>query len=307
MSSRDERTENMKYKDLLDRWLEDQRTYQKYSTYSLYYNLCQNHIIPALGSIDIEHINQDIVQEFILQKLDHGNLVDGSGLSMKYVKDLLCIINLTLGKGLEIRLPYESPKQIEIFEKDEQIALINHLQSNINPRNFGILLCIHTGMRIGELCALKWSDIDLMNRTVKIDKTMIRTYTKLDGSVLRVTPPKSRSSNRVIPLNSTIMYYANLSQCDDETYVISGSDHYIEPNKYRLYYNRILKNLGIEHKKFHSLRHTFATRCIECGCDYKSLSQLLGHSNVAITMNLYVHPQMELKRKCVELLVEYYK
>ena len=209
---------------------------------------------------------------------------------MKYVKDLLCIINLTLGKGLEIRLPYESPKQIEIFEKDEQIALINHLQSNINPRNFGILLCIHTGMRIGELCALKWSDIDLMNRTVKIDKTMIRTYTKLDGSVLRVTPPKSRSSNRVIPLNSTIMYYANLLQCDDETYVISGSDHYIEPNKYRLYYNRILKNLGIEHKKFHSLRHTFATRCIECGCDYKSLSQLLGHSNVAITMNLYVHP-----------------
>ncbi len=297
----------MKYKDLLNEWLEDQRTYQKYSTYSLYYNLCSNHIIPDLGDRDVESITEEIIQEFILAKLDHGSLKDGSELSMKYVKDLLCIINLTIDKDFMIKLPYEAPKEIEIFDKEDQVALINYLQSNITFKTFGILLCIHTGMRIGELCALKWSDIDLDNRTVKIDKTMIRTYTKIDGSVLRITPPKSRSSNRIIPLNSSIMYYANLLQQDDDCYVLTGSTKFTEPNKFRLYYNRILKSLGIPHHKFHSLRHTFATRCIECGCDYKSLSQLLGHSNVAITMNLYVHPQMELKRKCVELLADYYK
>ena len=297
----------MKYKDLLLHWLEDQRTYQKYSTYSLYYNLCTNHIIPSIGEYDIDSLDEEVIQDFILAKLDHGSLKDGSGLSMKYVKDILCVVNLTINKDIEIRLPYAPDKSIEIFEKEDQITLINHLQSNINSRNFGILLCIHTGMRIGELCALKWSDINLENKTVKIDKNMIRTYTKIDGSVLRITPPKSRSSNRIIPLNSSIMYYANLLQQDDGRYVLTGSKKYTEPNKFRLYYNQILKNLGIPHHKFHTLRHTFATRCIECGCDYKSLSQLLGHSNVAITMNLYVHPHMELKRKCVELLVDYYK
>jgi len=297
----------MKYKDLLLHWLEDQRTYQKYSTYSLYYNLCTNHIIPSIGEYDIDSLDEEVIQDFILAKLDHGSLKDGSGLSMKYVKDILCVVNLTINKDIEIRLPYAPDKSIEIFEKEDQITLINHLQSNINSRNFGILLCIHTGMRIGELCALKWSDINLENKTVKIDKTMIRTYTKIDGSVLRITPPKSRSSNRIIPLNSSIMYYANLLQQDDDCYVLTGSKKYTEPNKFRLYYNQILKNLGIPHHKFHTLRHTFATRCIECGCDYKSLSQLLGHSNVAITMNIYVHPHMELKRKCVELLVDYYK
>ena len=136
---------------------------------------------------------------------------------------------------------------------------------------------------------------------------MIRTYTKEDGSKLNITPPKTRSSIRTIPLNKWIMQYAVLLKGEKDEYIITGKDKYIEPNKYRLYYNKQLKELDLPHRKFHSLRHTFATRCIECGCDYKSLSELLGHSNVSITMNLYVHPQMELKRKCVELLADYYE
>lgn len=184
--------------------------------------------------------------------------------------------------------------------------MINHLQSEINCKNFGILLCIHTGIRIGELCALKWSDINVQTKLLNINKTMIRTYTKEDGSHLSITPPKSRSSARMIPLNTWIMHYAILLQGEEDNYVLTNRDKPIEPNKYRLYYNSVLKELELPHLKFHALRHTFATRCIECGCDYKSLSELLGHSNVSITMNIYVHPQMELKRKCVELLCDYY-
>lgn len=136
---------------------------------------------------------------------------------------------------------------------------------------------------------------------------MIRTYTKEDGSKLQITPPKTRSSLRTIPLNSWIMHYANLLYGQDDHYILTNRENHIEPNKYRLYYNKLLKKLDLPHLTFHALRHTFATRCIECGCDYKSLSELLGHSNVSITMNIYVHPQMELKRKCVELLSDYYK
>ena len=185
--------------------------------------------------------------------------------------------------------------------------MINSLQSKITNKNFGILLTIHTGLRIGELCALKWSDINFDTQLLHINKTMIRTYTKEDGSKLNITAPKTRSSIRTIPLNKWIMQYAVLLRGSDNEYIVTGKEKYIEPNKYRLYYNRQLKDLDLPHRKFHSLRHTFATRCIECGCDYKSLSELLGHSNVSITMNLYVHPQLELKRKCVELLADYYE
>lgn len=297
----------MLYKIHLINWLKNQKQFLKYSTYTNYYNITHNQIIPNVGNIEIENLTDDILQEFILSQLKHGRVDGKGGISHKYAQDIICVLKQTIDRPISIQLPYDNPKQIEIYEKQEQILLLNYLQKSINNKNFGILLAIHTGIRIGELCALKWSDINFDTRLLHISKTMIRTYTKEDGSKLFITSPKTRSSNRTIPLNSWIMYYANLLKGNDDEYIITGTTKYTEPNKYRLYYNRTLKRLGIKHKKFHSLRHTFATRCIECGCDYKSLSELLGHSNVSITMNLYVHPQLELKRKCVELLVDYYK
>lgn len=297
----------MLFKDYLDSWLETQKIYKKYSTYTNYFNIAHNQIIPNIGSIEVDQLDDDLLQEFVLGQLDHGRCDGKGGISYKYVKDIIAVLKLSLKKEIEIQLPYHAPTEVDIFEKSDQVALINHLQSNINHKNFGILLTIHTGLRIGELCALKWSDINFDIQTLHVNKTMIRTYTKEDGSKLNVTSPKSRASIRTIPLNKWIMQYAVLLRGPDDEYIITGRDHYIEPNKYRLFYNQILVNLKIPHRKFHSLRHTFATRCIECGCDYKSLSEILGHSNVSITMNLYVHPQMELKRKCVELLADYYE
>lgn len=297
----------MLFKDYLDSWLETQKIYKKYSTYTNYFNIAHNQIIPNIGSIEVDQLDDDLLQEFVLGQLDHGRCDGKGGISYKYVKDIIAVLKLSLKKEIEIQLPYHAPTEVDIFEKSDQVALINHLQSNINHKNFGILLTIHTGLRIGELCALKWSDINFDIQTLHVNKTMIRTYTKEDGSKLNVTSPKSRASIRTIPLNKWIMQYAVLLRGQDDEYIITGRDHYIEPNKYRLFYNQILVNLKIPHRKFHSLRHTFATRCIECGCDYKSLSEILGHSNVSITMNLYVHPQMELKRKCVELLSDYYQ
>ena len=297
----------MLYEQFLIDWLKSQKIYLKYSTYTNYCNITHNQIIPNIGSYEVDQLNNDILQEFILNRLKEGRCDGKGGISQKYAQDIIAVLKLTLGKEVEIQLPYSPPKEVEIFEKSDQVALINSLQSNICNKNFGILLAIHTGLRIGELCALKWSDINFDTQLLHINKTMIRTYTKEDGSKLNITPPKTRSSIRTIPLNKWIMQYAVLLRGSDNEYIITGKEKYIEPNKYRLYYNRQLKDLDLPHRKFHSLRHTFATRCIECGCDYKSLSELLGHSNVSITMNLYVHPQLELKRKCVELLADYYE
>lgn len=297
----------MLYKNLVLDWLKNQKIYLKYSTFTNYCNISHNQIIPNLGDYEVDQLNNDILQEFILNRLKEGRCDGKGGISQKYAQDIITVLKLTLGKEVEIQLPYSSPKEVEIFEKTDQVTLINSLQSKITNKNFGILLTIHTGLRIGELCALKWSDINFDTQLLHINKTMIRTYTKEDGSKLNITPPKTRSSIRTIPLNKWIMQYAVLLRGSDNEYIVTGKEKYIEPNKYRLYYNRQLKDLDLPHRKFHSLRHTFATRCIECGCDYKSLSELLGHSNVSITMNLYVHPQLELKRKCVELLANYYE
>lgn len=298
----------MLYKEKLTEWLKTQKIYLKYSTYTNYYNIIMNHIYPKLGDYDVSMIDNDILQQFILEQLDNGRADNKGGISHKYAKDIITLLRLTLDdRNIKIQLPYHQPKDIEIFTKEDQVKLMNYLQSHITHKNFGILLCIHTGIRIGELCALKWGDINFVTQMLRIDKTAIRTYTKEDGSKLIITSPKTRSSNRNIPLNSWIMQYANLLRGDDDNYILTNSSKYTEPNKYRLYYNRTIKNLGLPHLTFHSIRHTFATRCIECGCDYKSLSELLGHSNVSITMNIYVHPQMELKHKCVELLVNYYR
>lgn len=297
----------MLYKTLVLDWLKNQKIYLKYSTFTNYCNISHNQIIPNLGNYEVDQLNNDILQEFILNRLKEGRCDGKGGISQKYAQDIIAVLKLTLGKEVEIQLPYSPPKEVEIFEKSDQVALINSLQSNICHKNFGILLTIHTGLRIGELCALRWSDINFDTQLLHINKTMIRTYTKEDGSKLNITAPKTRSSIRTIPLNKWIMQYAVLLRGLDNEYIVTGKEKYIEPNKYRLYYNRQLKDLDLPHRKFHSLRHTFATRCIECGCDYKSLSELLGHSNVSITMNLYVHPQLELKRKCVELLADYYE
>ncbi len=297
----------MLYKQYLTDWLDNQKIYLKYSTYTNYHNIVHNQILSDLGNYKVDNLNNDILQEFILNKLDHGRCDASGGISYKYAQDIITVLKLTLGKQIEIQLPYHPPKEIEIFEKSHQVKLINHLQSAIDNRNFGILLTIHTGLRIGELCALKWSDINFDTQLLHINKTMIRTYTKEDGSKLHITPPKTRSSIRFIPLNKWIMQYAVLLGGDDNEYIITGRKQHIEPNKYRTFYNALLEKLELPHLKFHALRHTFATRCIECGCDYKSLSQLLGHSNVAITMSMYVRPQLELKRKCVELLADYYQ
>lgn len=168
----------MLYKKILEKWLSNQKKYLKYSTYTNYFNIIHNQIMPKLWHYDIDELKEEILQNFILEQIEHGRVDQTGGISHKYAKDIITVLKLTINHDFKICLPYERPKEVEIFDKENQITLINHLQSNITHKNFKILLCIHTGIRIGELCALKWGDINLASKLLNVCPLIMQFYAK---------------------------------------------------------------------------------------------------------------------------------
>ena len=170
-------------------------------------------------------------------------------------------------------------------------------------------MCLYTGMRIGEVCALQWRDIDLINYTINISKTIQRVSnhetSHSSKTKIVIDTPKSVASKRAIPIPALLCeQLAQRKQADssESYFFLTGSERYIEPRNYYARYQDILIDCGISQYTFHALRHTFATRCIEIGFDPKVLSEILGHTDVKITLDRYVHPSIDRKRACMELL-----
>ena len=308
----------IKYEKWIEIWLKSKKSFVKESTYANYSILVINHILPKFGKYFVDEINEAIIQKTIIEWAETGNLNSRSGLSKKTIKDILSIIKLSLKFAIKndiiepfIEMDLKIPKvndiqKLKVFSSNEQKKLIYSINENKTERNIGFLISLYTGIRIGELCALKWIDLDFDERIIKITKTMQRIYIKeFNGrgiSKVIITSPKTHASNREIPMSSFLIPYLQSIKSDPDMYVITGSKEFLEPRTYRNYYNRFLEKNGLNHINFHGLRHTFATRCIEVGADYKTVSELLGHASINMTLNLYVHPRMDQKRKCVELL-----
>lgn len=304
------------YKDWIYEWLLDKKNYIKESTYANYSNNIFNHIIPKLGDYYLKDINHRIIQDFLLELSKNGNKNNGSGLSEKTIKDICIIIKSSIKKGINdglinhIELTFNYPKsnkegKIYILTKKEQNKLTNYSLDNLNSRNIGILLSLYSGIRIGELCALKWEDIDFKKGILSINKTIQRIYIKdkeFNNTKVIITNPKTKNANREIPINKDFLYILKSNKTNLQDYILSGNNKYIEPRIYRKYFEKVLKINNLKHINFHSLRHTFATNCISLGVDYKTVSELLGHANVNITLNLYVHPRMSQKKKCIDLV-----
>lgn len=304
------------YKDWIYTWLIEKKDYIKESTYANYSNNIFNHIIPKLGNYTLNEINHRIIQDFLLELFKSGRKDNTGGLSEKTIKDITIIVKGSIKKGINegkikhIELSFNYPKDnkeksIYILTKHEQNKITNYVLDNANTKNIGFLISLYSGIRIGELCALQWKDIDFKNYKLIISKTIQRVYIKdKDKNISKViiTTPKTKNANREIPINKDFMELLKPLKTDKDNYILSNNDKYIEPRTYRKYFNKILNDLKIKHFNFHSLRHTFATNCISLGCDYKTVSELLGHANVNITLNLYVHPRYSQKKKCIDLV-----
>ena len=211
---------------------------------------------------------------------------------------------------IDIKYPIVNEKPIlPVMAKDNQKKLMDYLKNNFSFKNLGIMICLSTGLRIGEICALKWCDFDLENKVLQVRHSVQRLYI-IDGenrhTEIRVTTPKTKESNRDIPLSTFLWSVIKPLErvVNKECFVLSNDKKPLEPRTYRNYYKKLLKDLGLPEIKFHGLRHSFATRCIESKNDYKTVSVLLGHSNITTTLNLYVHPNNDEKKKCIERMLK---
>ena len=305
------------YKDWIKEWLLEQSNYIKESTYANYSNIVFNHLIPVLGEYQLNKIDNKLLQRLILDKYKNGRLDNTGALADKTIRDMTTLIKTSLKyaikKGLieNIDLEFSYPKiakkdKMYVLTRAEQKKIITYIIEHKSSRSLGILLTLYSGLRIGELCALQWKDINFKKNYISISKTLQRVYIKKDNdnnvSKVIITNPKTKNANRDIPLNNEFANLLKEFKTNDNDYILSGTSKWIEPRTYRKFFDRLLIKCNVDHINFHSLRHTFATNCIRLGTDYKTVSELLGHSSVNITLNLYVHPLMSQKKKCINSL-----
>ena len=295
-------------------WKKDKQQYVKQSSLSAYSLILENHILPAFG--EKQHLVESEIQEFALQKLQDG-------LSQKTVKDMLIVLKMIQRFGVKmgympsmewcVKYPTEQKKkELEVLSVGNQKRIMQYVISNFTFRNLGIYICLSTGMRIGEVCALKWGDINLATETISICRTIERIYIIDDNhrhTELVIGTPKTKNSIRDIPMSRELSKLIRPIKkvMNDDYYVLTNEPKPTEPRTYRNYYKLLMRQLGIPKLKFHGLRHSFATRCIESQCDYKTVSVILGHANISTTLNLYVHPNMEQKKKCINKMFKMLK
>lgn len=293
--------------EVIDLWKADKKQYVKKSSYAAYLLLTENHLLPAFGQK--KEIEETDVQSFVLQKLD-------SGLSQKTIKDILIVLKMILKFGakkkwitytpFDIQFPTVRESQsMEVLSRTDQKKIMNYIQEHFTFRNLGVYICLSAGMRIGEVCALTWEDVDTDNGVISVTRTIQRIYVIEDGirrTELILDTPKTKNSIREIPLSKDLLRILKPFKkiVNPSFFVLTNDAKPTEPRTYRSYYKNLMKDLKMPELKFHGLRHSFATRCIESKCDYKTVSVLLGHSNISTTLNLYVHPNMEQKKKAIE-------
>lgn len=298
----------MKYKEWLEQWLNYYvRPYAKERTYQKYKSQVDLHIIPKIGEQDMADLPAVGLQEFVVS-------LSEKGLSANSVNGVITVLKSSLKRAEMLNLvekqytaciqrPKNREKQVECFSKTEQRKIEAYIFEKNKPKLLGIILCLYTGLRIGELMALEWSDVDLQKGMIKISKSCHDAWR--NGEYVKVIDsPKTQSSERIIPLpKQLILCLKDWKKQVDGNYVISGERRHGAPvRSYQKTFERVLSRLNIAHKGFHSLRHTFATRALECGMDVKTLSELLGHKNPTVTLKRYAHSMLEHKAEMMNRL-----
>ena len=302
-------TKNIRY--IANAWKEYKQHFVKQSSMAAYLLLLNKHILPEFG--DCTELPEHEVQSFVLRKIK-------GGISAKTGKDILIVLKIIVqyrakngwinNYSWDIKYPAnEQKKELDVMSTDNFKQILAYLQKNFTFQGLGIIITMNTGMRIGEICGLQWGDIDLDTNCITVQRTVERIYI-MEGdkkfTKLVINTPKTQNSCRQIPMSKDLLALVKplMKVVNKSYYVLSNSDKPIEPRTYRNYYKDLLAQLGIPDLKFHGLRHSFATKCIEAGCDYKTVSVLLGHANISTTLNLYVHPNADQKKRCIDKMLK---
>ena len=296
-------------------WLADIKPTVKISTWNKYKNLLNSYIMPALNNNSVGVIDYSAVSLLVNNLLVSGG-ARNQGLSTKTVSDVLVVLKAILKYAARMKITVDlsafemsvsiKSTPLKVISVQDQKKITNHLSQADDLTALGILICLFTGMRIGQICALSWGDISIDNRIIHVHQTIQRVQYPSDHAKTKVviTEPKSQCSIKDIPIPDILITYLTAQISQNTAFVLTGSNkRYLEPRTMQNRFKKILLECGIETMKFHVLRHTFATRCIEVGFDIKSLSEILGHANVNITLNRYVHPSMKTKHDNMEKLL----
>lgn len=296
-------------REAAEQWLSSAKLRVKESSYANYVNIVSKHILPILGGEYMANLTTAKINDFINFKLINGRLNGKGGLSVKSVRDIMTVyrsIETYAAREYGLRetnftMPKTQSKQTTVLTSAERKRLENYLIYNQNKTNIAILLCLFTGLRVGELCGLKWENIDFDNAVLSVKRTVQRV-SKNGKSQVVIGTPKSKTSVRAVPIPVFVLdILKNFKSCGD-FYIITGKSKPTEPRTMQNRFKSILKLCGIRNVNFHLLRHTYATVCIEKGFDPKTLSELLGHADAAITLNRYCHPSMQIKKDYVSRL-----
>lgn len=300
---------------LSELWLDDIKVCVKESTFTRYYRIVMIYLIPAFKDKNLMSIDQRYLNRITEQLLEEGGR-NKRPLAPKTVVDILSVLKMILRFANEnnypcsrissIKYPQTPQRGVKVMAEDNRLRMEELLLSAGDTTSLGILFTLFTGVRIGELCGLMWGDIDFNCATVRICRTVERIAdlnpdTPAKTKVI-ITQPKTASSERIIPLPTFLARYLYERRERDDCFLLTGSRRNTEPHQFYIRYQRYLRRNRIDQYTFHSLRHTFATRCVELGFDIKSLSEILGHTNVNTTLSVYVHPSLQQKKVQMERL-----
>lgn len=297
-------------------WLKDSQLSLKGASVYRYEYLLNTHILPAFGNQRIDQITGTDINAFLATKLVSGRVDGKGGLSPTYVRSIMLVMKAVLAYAAENRMcvplqskiskPQAIAKELPVLTQNEQKLLVNMCLTQIDETKVCVLLSLYAGLRIGEICALEWEDLDLENCLIHVRKTVSRvsgTGENMARSTLVIAQPKTIASFRDIPICSWLVpVLKQLHSTRRSAFVASSHAGFVSPRTFDYRYHKLLRTAGVQTINYHALRHTFATRCIEAGIDVKTLSELLGHTDASITLNTYVHSSMERKRTQLELL-----
>ena len=303
----------MQINDWLHNWLEHYvKPASKQKTYSRYCDIVFQHLIPKFGDTNLEDLTPLVLQQYISELTEHGNLRTGGGGSANTVNTIVTVIQAALQVAYrlgylpeytadQVKRPKTAEKQIECFTVEEQKKIEAAALADRRPKMFGIVLCLYTGLRIGELLALEWSDIDFAKGEISVNKSCHDS--KKDGKYCRLTEaPKTPTSRRIVPIPKQFLPLLREQKKKSSSVFVVGEDKVQTVRSYQYSFSLLLRRIGIPHRGFHALRHTFATRALECGMDVKTLSEILGHKNPTVTLNRYVHSLMPHKHEMMNRL-----